>query len=66
MNGLSGKKVVRTILWFSIRCPVKTAVGVVKCSRSVVSDSATLRTVAHQLPYMDRGFSRQEYWRVLP
>ena len=32
---------------------------------SVVSDSATLWTVAHQAP-LSMGFSRQEYWSVLP
>ena len=34
-------------------------------SRSVVSDSATPRTVACQAP-LSRGFSRQEYWSELP
>ena len=34
-------------------------------SRSVVSDSATPWTVAHQAP-PSTGFSRQEYWRGLP
>ena len=34
-------------------------------SRSVVSDSATPRTVAHQAP-LSMGFSRQEYWSGLP
>ena len=39
--------------------------GVKGKSRSVVSDSATLWTVAHQAsPSM--GFSRQEYWSGLP
>ena len=44
---------------------------VVKCSvhvwkvTSVVSDSATLRTMAHQAP-LSMGFSRQEYWSGLP
>ena len=32
---------------------------------SVVSDSATPRTVAHQAP-LSMGFSRQEYWSGLP
>ena len=32
---------------------------------SVVSDSATPRTVAHQDP-LSMGFSRQEYWSGLP
>ena len=34
-------------------------------SRSVVSDSATPRTVACQAP-LSMGFSRQEYWSGLP
>ena len=34
-------------------------------SRSVVSDSATPWTVAHQAP-LSMGFSRQEYWSWLP
>ena len=33
-------------------------------SRSVMSDSATLQTVAHQAP-LSMGFSRQEYWSGL-
>ena len=33
-------------------------------SYSVVSDSATLRTIAHQTP-LSTGFSRQEYWSGL-
>ena len=36
-----------------------------KWSRSVVSDSATLWTVAQQAP-LPMGFSRQEYWSGLP
>ena len=36
-----------------------------KCACSVMSDSATLRTVAHQAP-LSMGFSRQEYWSWLP
>ena len=32
---------------------------------SVVSDSATPRTAAHQAP-LAMGFSRQEHWRGLP
>ena len=36
-----------------------------KWSRSVVSDPATLRTVAHQAS-LSMGFSRQEYWSGLP
>ena len=34
-------------------------------SRSVVSDSATSRTVPRQAP-LSMGFSRQEYWSGLP
>ena len=37
----------------------------VKWSHSVVSDSATPWTVAHQAP-PSMGFSRQEYWSGLP
>ena len=37
----------------------------VPVSRSVVSDSATPWTVAHQAP-LCMGFSRQEHWTVLP
>ena len=37
----------------------------VKWSSSVVSDSATPWTVAHQAPLF-MGFSRQEYWSGLP
>ena len=37
----------------------------VKWSRSVVSDSATPWTIAHQVP-PSMGFSRQEYWSGLP
>ena len=42
-------------------------VGLLMCvwSRSVVSDSATLWTVAHQAP-LSMGFSRQEYWSGVP
>ena len=36
-----------------------------KWSRSVVSNSATPWTVAHQAP-LSMGFSRQEYWSGLP
>ena len=43
--------------------------NVVEClenvSRSVVSDSETLWTVARPTP-LSMGFSRQEYWSVLP
>ena len=34
-------------------------------SRSVVSDSATPWTTAHQAP-LSMGFPRQEYWSELP
>ena len=34
-------------------------------SHSVVSDSATPRSVAHQ-PSLSMGFSKQEYWSGLP
>ena len=34
-------------------------------THSVVSDSATPRTIAHQAP-LSMGFSRQEYWSRLP
>ena len=37
----------------------------VKVSRSVVSDSVTPRTAAHQAP-LSMGFSRQEDWSGLP
>ena len=36
-----------------------------KWSRSVMSDSATLRTADRQVP-LSMGFSRQEYWSGLP
>ena len=32
---------------------------------SVMCDSATLRTVAHEAP-LSMGFSKQEYWSGLP
>ena len=35
------------------------------CACSVVSDSVTLWTVAHQAP-LSKKFSRQEYWSGLP
>ena len=37
----------------------------VSVSRSVMSDSVTPQTVAHQVP-LSMGFSRQEYWSRLP
>ena len=45
----------RGILWWFVPCYVT----------SVVSDSVILWTVAHQAP-LSIGFSRQEYWSVLP
>ena len=36
-----------------------------KCACPVMSDSATLWTIAHQAP-LSMGFSRQEYWSWLP
>ena len=36
-----------------------------RAKRGVVSDSATLWTIARQAP-LSRGFSRQEYWSGLP
>ena len=38
---------------------------VLLCSRSVMSDSLRLWTVAHQAP-LSMGFPRQEYWSGLP
>ena len=35
------------------------------CVCSVMSDSVTLRTLAHQAP-LSMGSSRQEYWSGLP
>ena len=35
------------------------------CECSVVSDSETSWTIAHQAP-LSMGFSRQEYWSGLP
>ena len=43
--------------------PVAPSVKSVSCS--LVSDSATAWTVAHQAP-LSVGFSRQEYWSGLP
>ena len=37
----------------------------VSVSCSVMSDSVTPQTVAHQVP-LSMGFSRQEYWSRLP
>ena len=34
-------------------------------SRSVMSDSETPQTIAHQ-PRLSKGFTRQEYWSGLP
>ena len=39
--------------------------GVLRVVASVVSDSATPQTVAHQAP-LSVGFSRQDYWSGLP
>ena len=47
----------------SPRLQVKTCVCV--CVRSVVSDSVTPWTIAHQDP-LSVAFSRQEYWSALP
>ena len=45
---------------------VCVCVSVCLCiSHSVMSDSATSRTVAHQAP-LSMEFSRQEYWSGLP
>ena len=41
-------------------CPLAT-VSLSVCVHSVVSDSGTPWTVAHQVP-LSREFSRQEYW----
>ena len=41
-----------------------TLEGMVQISCSVMSDSVTPWTVAHQAP-LSLGFSRQEYWRGL-
>ena len=54
-------------------CPVLegrytcTSVTLLVCSSacSVISDSATPRTIAHQAP-LSMGFFRQEYWSGLP
>ena len=45
--------------------PVGTLHPILWLSLSVVSDSATALTVAHQAP-LSMGFSRQEYWSGLP
>ena len=48
------------------KCPIiDVKWSEVKWSRSVMSDSATLWTVANQAP-PSMGFSRQEYWSELP
>ena len=41
------------------------SLGTYLSSSSIVSDSATPWTVAHQAP-LSMGFSRQEYWSGLP
>ena len=45
--------------------PVLLALVLVGISRSVMSNSATSCTVAHQAP-LSMEFSRQEYWSGLP
>ena len=45
--------------------PVINTWDVMWCSRSVVSDSVTPRTVACRVP-LSMGFSRQEYWSGAP
>ena len=52
---------------FQSRCleGVHCLQGVCVLSCSVMSDTATLWTVAHQTP-LSREFSRQEYWSGLP
>ena len=56
-----GLKAMGTFLrvgtWFYFQCAV--------LGHSVVSNSVTLWTVAHQAP-LSTGFSRQEYWSGLP
>ena len=52
----------------SLTCPWAIAAGAnesERVSRSVMSDSATPWTVAHQAP-LSMEFSRQEYWSGLP
>ena len=41
------------------------SLGTYLSSSSIVSDSSTPWTVAHQAP-LSMGFSRQEYWSGLP
>ena len=50
--------------WSQNQHPTRTRELVVLV-RSVVSDSATPGTVAHQAP-LSMGFPRQEYWSRLP
>ena len=40
-------------------------INIVRVSHSIMSDSVTPWTVAHQAP-LSMGFSRQEYWSGLP
>ena len=44
---------------------MSNCISSVQFSRSVVSDSATPWTAAHQAP-LSMGFSRQEHWSGLP
>ena len=46
-------------------CFATCLLKIVALSHSVMSDSATLWTAASQVP-LSMGFSRQEYWSVLP
>ena len=48
-----------------VSCPSPPVCLCSMISRSAVSDSATLWTVARQAPLF-MGFSRQEYWSGLP
>ena len=52
--------------WFmSVSGPMPYCLSLCVRAYSVISDSATPRTVAHQDP-LSMGFSRQEYWSGLP
>ena len=52
----------REVPSMSLNCPY---LSIHPCLCSVMSDSATLWTVAHQAP-LSMGFSRQKYWSGLP